>query len=385
MVPAARGRGVLLRDLDLHLRSDVFPGLELVGEPRLGVVERLVGNDVEVLLVEGIDHRLCLQRLQRGREQGLQHLLRRSRGRKQPLPGDRADAGIADLLHGRDIRIFGQALVVDQRQRPQLAGLDLRRGRGRVQEGDLTVTGDHVVDDAGGAVLVVDGDHVEIARALGEIGHVEVRIAAGTHGAVAHLAGIALGVGDQLRNGLHVEVGRGREQEFRNVVDHGHRDHAALVIRQLRGRQHRRDGIGRDIADHHGIAVGLGVEHLVDRDDAVGARLVLDHEGLAQDLPQLLAQDAGHDVGGAAGRVRHHDLHRLGGILVLRRGRDAEHAQQRESQPKALHPFPPVGPAHFVRWPLWRALWAETVAQARKRRQRNGARDLVAPNGCGNR
>ena len=39
---------------------------------------------------------------------------------------------------------------------------------------------------------------VEIAGALGEIGHVVMRIGADADGAVAHLAGVLLGVIDQL-------------------------------------------------------------------------------------------------------------------------------------------------------------------------------------------
>src|SRR6516225_12488377 len=54
--PLFRLKAILFRGLDLHRRGDLFPGLELAGQPGLGVVERLTRHDVEVLLVEGIDY-----------------------------------------------------------------------------------------------------------------------------------------------------------------------------------------------------------------------------------------------------------------------------------------------------------------------------------------
>src|ERR1700704_3070236 len=127
-------RSRLFRGFDLHLGGNVLPGLDLVGEPRLGVVERLVRHDIEILLLEGVDHRRRVQRLDRGLEDRLQDLFRRAGRREQSLPSDRADAGIADLLHRRHVGKFGQALMVDQRERSQLAGFDLGRGRSDIEE-----------------------------------------------------------------------------------------------------------------------------------------------------------------------------------------------------------------------------------------------------------
>ena len=291
------------------------------------------------------------RRLDRSLEDRLQYVLRRTGRREQPLPCDRADAGISDLLHRRHVGKFGQTLVVHQRERPQLAGFDLGRGRRDVEERGLGVAGDHVVDHAGRAVLVVNGDHIEIARLLGEEGHVIVRIAAGADRAVAQLARILLGVLDQLGNALDVEVGGGHDQEFGNIDDAGDCHDVLVVIRQLRRRQHGRDRIGGHVADHQRVAIRLGIDHFIDGDDAVGAGLVLDHEGLSGDLPQLVAEDAGHDVGCAAGSIGHDDLHRLRRIFVLRRSRDGAErdAQQRQTKTDPSHRCLPMNSLFYRR------------------------------------
>jgi hypothetical protein len=55
-------------------------------------------------------------------------------------------------------------------------------------------------------------------------------------------------------------------------------------------------------------------------DVAARARTVVDHDGLAERLAQLQADDAGQDVGGATGRERHDHGDRLGRIGALRLG-----------------------------------------------------------------
>src|SRR3981189_321307 len=46
----------LFRGFDLHGGGDGLPSLDLVGEPCLGVVERLVRHDIEILFLECSDH-----------------------------------------------------------------------------------------------------------------------------------------------------------------------------------------------------------------------------------------------------------------------------------------------------------------------------------------
>ena len=109
--------------------------------------------------------------------------------------------------------------------------------------------------------------------------------------------------------------------------------------------QHRRDRIGRDVADHQRVAVGLRSRHFLDGEDAERARLVLDHELLAEAVFHLVAEQARRDVGAAARRIRHEDLHRLRRIFVLRQRRPADGERQRRQQQQcqslhvSLHAF----------------------------------------------
>ena len=59
------------------------------------------------------------------------------------------------------------------------------------------------------------------------------------------------------------------------------------------------------------MAVLVGLGHHVGADIAAGAGLVLDHDRLADGVLQLGADQPRQDVGGAAGRKRHDDAHRL--------------------------------------------------------------------------
>ena len=71
----------------------------------------------------------------------------------------------------------------------------------------------------------------------------------------------------------------------------------------------RIDAIGAG-GEQDGVAVGLGTRDVAVADVAAGAALVLDEHRAAQHLLHLGRHHAGGDVGGAAGRVRDHDLDR---------------------------------------------------------------------------
>src|SRR5438552_10185812 len=62
---------------------------------------------------------------------------------------------------------------------------------------------------------------------------------------------------------------------------------------------------------------------------AVGAGAVLHHDGLAEPYAQGLAQRAGDEIGGAAGRERHEKPDRPGRIGLARRGA-REHRKRRK-------------------------------------------------------
>ena len=229
--------------------------------------------------------------------------------------------------------------MIDQGKRAQAAGLHLRPAARHIEEGDLGRAGEHVVDHAGGAGLVRDRDHVEIAGAFGEIGHVVVRIAARPDRAVAHLSGIFLGVVDQFRHAFGVEILRRRHQEGRNIDHIGDRHHVLQIIDlEFLRIDDRRNRIGGDIADHQCVAVGARLHHVLHGDDAEGAGPVLDDHRLAEAFAHLVGEDTGDDIGRAARHVRHDDLDRFGRIFVLRLGKTRTRGQAHERQRKNSQP-----------------------------------------------
>ncbi len=170
--------------------------------------------------------------------------------------------------------------------------------------------------------FVRDGGHVEIAGALGEIGHVIMRIAAVADRAVTQLTRILLGIVDQLGHAFDVEI-LGRRHQERGDIDGIGDGHHVLGVVDLHFRRvdDRRDGIGRHVADHQRVAVRRRVRHVLERDDAERAGLVLHVERLAEALAQLIGENAPDDVGRAARRVGHDDLDRLRRIFVRPPGR----------------------------------------------------------------
>ena len=109
------------------------------------------------------------------------------------------------------------------------------------------------------------------------------------------------------------------------------------------GPEQQRVAVGRRLGDH------------LTRDIAVGAGTVLDHHRLAEPHGQRLRQQAGNDVGRAAGRKRHHELDRADRIVLRHRGRgehrdeNGEHQPERECQTERMarssssdRPTPPL-------------------------------------------
>jgi hypothetical protein len=90
------------------------------------------------------------------------------------------------------------------------------------------------------------------------------------------------------------------QQVFQRVV--GHLGEQRRVDRQVGG-----------LAQADGVAVGLGLGDHVHADVAVAARAVVDDEGPLGVVGELLRDEPGHDVGGAAGGVGHDQAHGLVG------------------------------------------------------------------------
>ena len=81
------------------------------------------------------------------------------------------------------------------------------------------------------------------------------------------------------------------------------------------------------------MAVGLAFRHIVGADGAVGARLVLDDDVLAQARLELVGDEPRHHIGRPAGRKGDDDADDAG-REVLRGGRRGEPGQRRQRQGK---------------------------------------------------
>ena len=133
------------------------------------------------------------------------------------------------------------------------------------------------------------------------------------------------------------EIAGRRHEEHRGVGQPRDHLHVAVVVdlHALR-QQHGRQAIGRDVADHDGVAVGLGARHFLDGDDAGRAGLVLDQHVLAERFAELLGVVPRHRVGQPAGRVGDQHADRAVGIGALRerRARCEPNPEQRQCNPE---------------------------------------------------
>src|SRR4029077_17083644 len=78
-------------------------------------------------------------------------------------------------------------------------------------------------------------------------------------------------------------------------------------------------------------------------DPVIAAGPVLDHDRLAPQLLQPLADDTGHHVGYAARGDRHDELHRPAGIVLRRcRRRESHCSDQHDRSYQATHVTPPL-------------------------------------------
>ena len=122
------------------------------------------------------------------------------------------------------------------------------------------------------------------------------------------LAGIGLGVGDELGNGFGRQRRRHHHEERRVGNARDRREIADEIEAEVaveRGVEH----VGQHRAEHR-VAVGRRARGGFGADVARKSRPVLDHERLAEQVRQPLPDEARHDVGRVAGRKADHDPHR---------------------------------------------------------------------------
>ena len=129
-----------------------------------------------------------------------------------------------------------------------------------------------------------------------------------------HLAGILLGIGDQILEIVDRKRGMG-DQHVRNAdhVDDRHEILLRIVRQLLHMRQDRQDAV---IAHQECVAVGVGLGDVVGARNAGAAGAVFDDDGLARVLADRLGQRARGNIGDAAGGDWDDQADRLVGIAL---------------------------------------------------------------------
>jgi hypothetical protein len=252
----------------------------------------------------------------------LLHRLGRGGRHVDAVPG--ADFHIAQTRfgHGRHLGQLRVALGRSDRQSAQLAGLDLAYDRGHGVEAHLHLAADQI-DQGRGAALV---GHVGDLNACGILEHLGSDMLGAARAAAGEidLTGILPGHGHQLR---HRVGGNGvaHHQHIGHRADKGHGNQIpVVVVAELE--QMRCDGMGRDHAHDHGVAVrGLG-RHVHGQRVGDAGPVLHDHRLLEQ-RPQPVGHGAGHGIGAASGRGPHQHAHGLDGPVrrVLCLGLPGQH------------------------------------------------------------
>ena len=129
---------------------------------------------------------------------------------------------------------------------------------------------------------------------------------------VVELAGVGLGVGDEVFQRLRLEA-RVHHQRQRETADAADVGEVFFGVEGQLAEQVFVESQHRVVGRHEGAAVGLGGGYDLRADVGGRARAVVDHHLLAQRLAHGLGHGAGQHVGAAAGRVRHDPAQRLVG------------------------------------------------------------------------
>jgi hypothetical protein len=152
------------------------------------------------------------------------------------------------------------------------------------------------------------------------------------------LAGIRFGGGDQLAHRGNRQVGVHRQHLRTEAAHQRHRREVARgVVGELLERN-RVDRHARGVGEQERVAVGQRARDRLVRQDAGGARHVLDHHRLAERARRAVGHQAGHHVGRGAGPGRHDQLDRAArpGLGVCGRGEHDDSAAQQRTR-KNLH------------------------------------------------
>ncbi|MCY1211081.1 hypothetical protein D9M72_227880 [compost metagenome] len=205
------------------------------------------------------------------------------------------------------------ALGARLRHGEHAAVLHVRGGGGHGLEAVLDLPA-HQVGQQRAAALV---RHVQRIDAALQLEHLQRQVLgrARAGGAEAHGAGRSLAGGDDVFHAEGLLARVGDEQVGRDAHEHDRHEVAFDAVAQL-GLQAGCERVAVDVGHEQGAAVAGLLRHVVGREHAGDAGLVLDDDLLAPHRRELLRDHACQRVGAAAGWKAHHDAHGARGPLL---------------------------------------------------------------------
>ena len=265
---------------------------------------RPAAERIEALLMQRRDGVRRFHGLAHGGGKLVDDRLRCPGRRHQAEPDAGIEIGHAGFRHRRQVGQNAWTRTCRRCERCELAGRDLAEHGGSRRKHHHGAAGDEIGDRLRTA-LIRHVDELDAGALREQFGR-EMRRGADARRGIKHLARLLLGECDQLRDGVHVRC------RIDDQHDGGGRDEADR--RKILRHVEREIGIDRLIGDVGGrpekqcVAVIGRVGRIVGRNARTGARLVFDHELLAEELPHAIAEDARRDVGSRARREADNEM-----------------------------------------------------------------------------
>jgi hypothetical protein len=129
----------------------------------------------------------------------------------------------------------------------------------------------------------------------------------------ADLAGLGLGLGDQILDRLERQAGVDQQHQWQ-LGNHAHRRKGGVGVVRHFFVQRRVDRLRAHVAHQQGVAVWPGLGHHVGAQHAGRAAFVVNDDRLAPLHRQLLRHQAGPHIGAATRRKRHNDGNGAAGV-----------------------------------------------------------------------
>jgi hypothetical protein len=249
-------------------------------------------------------------------------------GRQHAKPPGHLVAGHARLEDRRHVGQYRRTGGAGDRERCDLALLGLRDHHRHCIEHAVDMATEEIVERRSCSAVVDDGD-LDSGLCLQQLGREIKRAPGPATGTEAELAGICLGVVDQLAQRLDAQAVL-HDQDQRPGGDLRDRRQLRQIERVVRMQRLGDQRAGRN--EEEGMTIGRRARELAQRRNEIAPDLVLDEDRGAEVFTHLLGDQARHDIGGAAGRQPDQEADRLAGE-VLRMGRSrrrGEHDRARD-------------------------------------------------------